>query len=641
MDIPALDFEQQLDALLRAAGRQAITSPTAEAFAGWFLAAAPAIFPALLDKVPPDPRQRESFLRAAAGSVYGAMPLPANGWVATGQVKQERNARCACGSGRKYKHCCGAVSMPPLLGNLNYLRYVLDACPKSRLGDVARSRAKLDAVEDTAHQWIEEGEPARAAALLAPYFKAEGPLQERLAPIFNLLMGAWLDLGHPLKRERLIDDILRRGDRVLRSDALQRRTTMLADRGEHAAAWQSFKQASALNPNDPALSFLEVTTLVSEGRTTEAQGRAQWWAAFLARQRDPELDDLIESLRDIARDPQAGMLGVALQSNAQWNRLHELLLAAPTPALRHTFEIFTEQDKHRVTHRVAAELVPDAALAGLEERWQEVFEQVKPSLTAVQNDASEVWHNATQWLDLLEHNPELWCSFDVLDDLVMAVDTIHWQGVQERLLVPIAERAAEQLRLTLESEGGGPIECHWGVWPNRPALRPVAHLAFVCQEAGNWERFMELAHWLVFELNPNDNHGLRADLSSAYARFERWDDVRAVHGRYPDDMNPTLVLNCVLATFMQGQGDDAATMLKQAARDHPRAVKMLLAQAPKPVPPDGEFGVSAGGSHEAWLYVGAMRPLWERHKALDWARLVLDTPRRRSPGVPPGQLDLL
>ncbi|UUZ66148.1 hypothetical protein LP417_14890 [Polaromonas sp. P1-6] len=155
--------------------------------------------------------------------------------------------------------------MPPLFGNLNLLRHVLDAYPKSRLGEVAASKASIDAVADTAYQWLNGGDAARASALLEPYFSGSEPLTVRVAPLFNLLMDSWLELGRSTKRERLIDTILQRGDRPLKSDALQRRTTMLADRGDYAGAWRTFKQASELNPNDPALSFLEVTTLLSEG----------------------------------------------------------------------------------------------------------------------------------------------------------------------------------------------------------------------------------------------------------------------------------------------------------------------------------------------------------------------------------------
>lgn len=635
------DFEHQIEMLLSLAGRQALSDPTPVAFTQWFKLAVPKLMPALLERIPPEPEEIDRFLRFAALNLFAELPMPGHGLQPVGQPRQGRNDPCACGSGQKYKHCCGAMSMPPLFGNLNLLRYVLDAYPKSRLGEVSASKAGIDAVADTACQWLDGGDAGRASALLEPYFSGSAPLTVRVAPLFNLLMDTWLELGRSTKRERLIDTILQRGDRPLKSDALQRRTTMLADRGDHAGAWRTFKQASELNPNDPALSFLEVTTLLSEGRASEAQSRAQWWAAFLARQRDPQLADLVEGLREMAKDPHAGMMGVATSANADLQRLHELFLAAPPPAARHRFDVFMEASEQRAAHAVASEFVPDAELVKLETRWRKVFPQAKPSLTALQNDAEEVWDNAPAWLALLQKHSALWFSFDVLDDLVMAVDTVPWAGVQQRLLVPMAERAAEQLRLTLESRESGPVECPWGVLGHRPVLRPIAHLAYICKEAGNWQRFMELAHWLVFELNPNDNHGLRDDLSCAYVRFERWTDMLALNDRYSDDMQPALTLNAVLATFASGDATAAQKMIRLAGKDHPVAVKMLLEAAPKPVKPDGAYGIAVGGRYEAWLYVSKMREFWDRHKALDWAREALKPAKGKPKMPPPEQQSLL
>lgn len=618
-----LEFEQQVETLLSLAGRQACANSAPDTFILWFRSAAPTVMPALMAKAPQDPEEKEHFLRAAALSLYSALPQPVHGLQPAGLPKQGRNDPCVCGSGNKYKHCCGASSMPPLFGNLNLLRYVLDAYPKTRLVEVATSKASIDAVADTAFQWFESGEVVRAGALLEPYFSGTGPLTARLSPLFNVLMDIWLSLGRPGKRERLVEAILQRGDRPLKSDALQRHTTMLADKGDYVAAWRSFKQASELNPNDPALSFLEVTTLLSEGRVDEARLRAQWWAAFLAKQRDPQLAALVERLRDLAKDPHAGMMNIAASANQDLRHLQDLLLSAPMPVVRHRFDVFQEEDEHRRAHAVASELVPDPELAKLERRWRKVFQQAKPDLTALQNDVQEVWDNAPEWLDLLQKYPHLWFSFDVLDDLIMAVDAVAWTGVEQKLLVPMAERAAEQLRITLESKDAGPVECPWGVWSNRPILRPIVHLAYICKEANNWQRFMELAHWLVFELNPNDNHGLRDELSCAYVRFGRWSDVLALNERYPDDMQPALALNAVLATFAVADIQHAQKLIKLAKMDFPVAVKMLLEPTPKAVKPDSHHGIVAGGKYEAWLYVSKMREFWEQRNALEWARVLI------------------
>jgi tetratricopeptide (TPR) repeat protein len=622
------DFEQQIENLLSLAGYEVCSEPSAEDFVTWFRRTVPKVMPALLAKVDPAPEELDKFLRVAALNLFAELPQPAHDLQRVSQPRPGRNDPCSCGSGKKYKHCCGQMAMPPLFGNMNLLRYVLDAYPKRRLGEVVASKADMDEVADTARQWNEWGEDTRVVAMLEPYFAGTGPLASRLSPLFDVLMDSWLTLGKPAKRDRLLNELVIRGDRPLQSDALQRQTTMLVDRGFYEAAWHCFKRASELNPNDPALSFLEVTTLLSEGRTAEAQTRALWWADFLARQRDPQLNSAIEMLRKMAKDPHGGMMSVAASADADLQRLHTLFLAAPPPAVRHRFDVFPQDDGQHGTQLLASDFVPDTELAGLEQRWSEVFEQAKPSMTTVQNEADEVWDNASDWLDLLEKHPALWCSFDVLDDLVMAADTVHLAGVQQRLLVPLAERAAEQLRLTLESSEGGAVQCPWGVMSHRIALRPVAHLAFVCAETGNWQRFMELTHWLVFELNPHDNHGFRDGLSCAFVRFGRWDDVLALDARYPDDM-PTLALNAVLATFAQGHVAEAAKRLKLAQETYPAAVKMLLEKTPKPVKPDSGPGVLVGGKYEAWLYVGAMREFWEQQQALDWARASLKVPKTK------------
>jgi hypothetical protein len=639
------EFENQLDNFLRLAGKQVDSNPSALEFSGWVQQAVPKLFPALLCQIPDDPQEIKVFLGMVARNLYADFPMPALGLLPTGQTKQGRNDPCDCGSGQKFKQCCGST-MPPLFGGMNLLRYVLDAYPKSKLQDVAGTKASIDAIADTAYQWMQDEEEARAAALLEPFFAQDAVLTGRLAPLFNLLMDAWLTLGRKAKREALIDSILQRGDKILRSDALQRRTTILADRGDHKAAWKAFKLASDLNPNDPALSFLEVTTLLSEGRTTEAQGRAQWWAAFLAKQRDPSLAELVERLRSIAKDPHAGMMGVAMDMNAHWHRLNDLLLSAPPPIVRHSFEVFMEETEEQQVHHVADGFVPDTKLAKLEGTWRNTFLQVKPDITRLQHNDESVWDNASQWLDLLEKHPDLWLSFEVLDDLVMAVDTIRVAGVEERMLVPMAERAAEQLRLTLETATMQPVRCPWGVLRHRSALRPVAHLAYLCKEAGarddrKSQRFMELAHWMVFELNPNDNHGLRSDLSDALVRFERWNDVVALNDRYPDDMQPNLQLNALLAAFVLEKSGNIKQELKRAVKDYPNALKMLLGPEPKPVKPDSDYGIAIGGKYEAWLYVREMRPFWEKHHALEWARSVLSTIGRKAKPTVPEQQNLL
>jgi hypothetical protein len=339
------------------------------------------------------------------------------------------------------------------------------------------------------------------------------------------------------------------------------------------------------------------------------------------------------------------MMGVAMDMNDDWQKLHTLFEGAPSPSVRHKYEVLVETDQSGQSHPVADTMTADAKLAKIETLWKKTFPQIKPDITRLQHDDESVWDNAPEWLDLLAKHPDLWFSFEVLDDLVMAVDTIRVVGVEERLLVPMAERAAEQLRLTLEHSAQPNVRVLWGIFSHRPVLRPIAHLTYICKEAaardaGKAQRFMQLAHWLVTELNPNDNHGLRIDLSNYLVKFERWDDVIALNERYPEDMQPHLGLNALLAAFVLQRSGKLAQDMKQAVKDFPNAVKMLLGPEPKPVKPDHPYGVTVGSKYEAWLYVQEMRAYWAQYHALDWARALLSS-NKKALFAPLGQQRLL
>src|SRR6266498_1845043 len=118
------------------------------------------------------------------------------------------------------------------LSRYNMLRHVLDTLPKKTFAGLPASRVDAFAVCETARQWHEEGDTESAVALLEPWFAGDAPLAGKLEPLFDQLMDCYLALGKERMRARLLADALARGDRILRTAALQRRTTMLADKGD-------------------------------------------------------------------------------------------------------------------------------------------------------------------------------------------------------------------------------------------------------------------------------------------------------------------------------------------------------------------------------------------------------------------------
>jgi len=72
-------------------------------------------------------------------------------------IKPGRNEACPCGSGKKYKHCCGRdtfAAPPPKLLSLSEIGALVALVEQDRLGDAEeRARALLALYPDTGMLW--------------------------------------------------------------------------------------------------------------------------------------------------------------------------------------------------------------------------------------------------------------------------------------------------------------------------------------------------------------------------------------------------------------------------------------------------------------------------------------------------------
>jgi tetratricopeptide (TPR) repeat protein len=593
-----------LHTLLGACARQLVADGDASAFSDWFVTAVPRLAPALIAQaIEPD-----QFARVLARAIYSITPLPGNAYAPRRLPAPGRNEPCFCGSGRKYKHCCERLDARHPFADVNMLRYVLDAVPVARFAELPGSRAGLDAVAHAAMEWEQEGAASRAIALLEPWFAGDGPLDGRHSHAFDLLMNLYLDARKEKKRQALIESALRRGDRALQSTAWQRRAVMFADQSRHDDAMEAFRHAQLLAPDDPSLGILEVSVLTGAGRLELARERAKFWLAR-ARRADPPLsDEMFEILREAAADPAQAMLGVGRLREPDLGRMIDLFSAAPAAA---PFYALDRGDDGPV------ELRPLPELAAAEARWREVFPQSKPPLTMLATGDASAFDDAMPWLDLLQAQPLLWQSFDVLDDLAMAVNALGVLGAEQRIEAPLLERAITVLRLALQDDEQ--MQAPWMCLANRPALRCIVARVHAALASGESPRALELAEWLVLRLNPQDNHGLRGALARLYLEANRADQAIVLTERYADDI-AEMTLNRVLALYVRERRGEALTAFADAARRHPAAVKMLLASNPRRPRSDSQYGIEVGGSEEAWLYREQHLHLWRDCGALEWAR---------------------
>jgi tetratricopeptide (TPR) repeat protein len=124
----------------------------------------------------------------------------------------------------------------------------------------------------------------------------------------------------------------------------------------------------------------------------------------------------------------------------------------------------------------------------------------------------------------------------------------------------------------------------------------------------------------LLELNPQDNHGVRAELMNHLLR--RGEDQRALElaQSFPGDILADLAYGEVLALYRLGDQAQARRALRTAVVRLPRIPHYLTRKRVKQPPPAGPWGqagmgaalgLAPGGEDQAWLYREAMRDVWE------------------------------
>ena len=300
----------EIDALLRSAVRCALDIADFKSALNSYRKLLPRVAPSLVAQMPPDEEAQRAFAFATFREVWNRVPRPDHDWRPRPLPKPERNDSCPCGSGDKYKQCCGPLAGASPLGGegLSLLSYVLERFPMAQYKNLPFNKLSPEELGHVASQWLEQNRYDVAVALLEPLLADPAKLDARHEYAFDMLCDAYLELGHPVKRMRLAESLMQTPDRVLKSAAMHRRCTMLADKGEYLAAWKLFKEAQRIDPDNPSLAHLEVLLLINQGEVGEAQERARFWARRLKKlgYGGKKIVDLME---EIAQNPRAFVEG--------------------------------------------------------------------------------------------------------------------------------------------------------------------------------------------------------------------------------------------------------------------------------------------------------------------------------------------
>lgn len=594
----------------------AIRREDAGAFLAWAVAALPWIAPQLFAQAADD-RAARAFANVLARALWNAIPLPSNRYRPRPLPEPGRNDPCVCGSGAKYKHCCGASGLPPfVIPPEMALAALLEQTPAARLRTLPHEQLSPEVLGHVAGQWIEQGEVARAVALLEPLFADLARLDARAELAFDVLADAYLRLQRPKKKAALIARVLDAQDPVLRTAALQRQCMVMADLGRYDEAWRLFSEAQRTDPDHPAFAHLEITLLLEQGRIDQAVERARFWAARLRRRPDPERAALLDFLEAVGADPHAAMMRITAARNPALARLHAQVAGLAAPA--ETFHTLMRDPDG------CAVLVLSREGKALAAQWRRRFPPLSVQLTAVQPDGPFAWdeRSAARWLDFLDRTPRAFGLIEVLDDLVLALHQLPdaaMAWVQALVVEPLLQRAVRLLDLTLAAHDADAAEVPWFALENRPALRLVANLVYLHIDRRDDAGAQPLLERMVYTLNPNDNHGLRELLSDLYVRRGEYDQVLALAARYPDDHMVAPMWNRVLALYRLGRLAEASEALARARRRSPLVYRFLCAdQVARPRLEPGY--ITHGGRDEAWHYREHHRVLWQEGGALEWLR---------------------
>jgi tetratricopeptide (TPR) repeat protein len=687
-----LTFEQ-IDAILEQSVEEILRHEDPQQYFAWMRGKAPECFGHLpfIDKSGP-----AAIAAAAARSIWNATPLPGHQFRPRPLPPPERNAPCPCGSGVKYKHCC--AGLPDLdMGHTEDLWpwVIRRLTPATLTAALEHRRIPGWALAAVARLFLEEGYNRKAAELLEPLFGGDLPrLDGRFEEALDVLCDAYLDLGYDHKRMALLERIAEKGSKELARAAHERMASMLFDRGERDAAWESFRRAQRADPDNPSLVLNEVTLLVAEHRFEEASARAKFWVAKL-RKSGRDYDGLIEALEEMARDPARAVADSYLEGEGldaarlrKWveslrqRPLPDYRLSEPEPIDLSSPERAREQlsreiaqmgippeEQERAVGLLMADLKrmdkearreaegtrPDAAepdsvdeadppnprgllapgsVRQLEEQWRSLFPAAKPDLTDLASPDADTWDPELweAWLDFLEANPQAGDSLDILDDVAAAMCEEEMRMPDSLRGTLMAPLAERGHAIVARALGAQAVTLPWQWLENRPGLRLSAQLIGVCLDQRDKQRAVELMQWML-RINPHDNHGYRLVLIEELLRQERNDEALALITAYPGDMHPETAYSEVLAHLRAGHEDNARAALERALQSNRHVPEFLCedrVQAPKLL----AHTVTFGGKDQAWFYREDARDLWlATPGSLDWLGRTASALRQEQPGL--------
>lgn len=494
----------ELETFFREAITRILEREESEPFLAWVREEAAARMPRLYDRLP-DEAARRSSASEFGRALWNSVPLPGHGFRPQPVPDPERNDPCPCGSGLKYKKCCAPWAADlPSFDPEGIWRLVVEALPLEKVEELGQSgRVPRHLVGDLAVSFLDDGDPERALALVQPMFDRPDRLDrldERDATALNVFLESLGDLDLMEEKASAVERLAKVLKPALRAVLWEDQVRHHAVEGELEEAWEALAKARKDDPESGALGPLEVSLLMTEGRTAEAGERA---GVFRERsRRDPEsiTEAGMEFLDKVADDPEAAQLEFSLGEEVKDGilRLQKLLTRLDPPAATYGVAPIDGDPG-------AGQLVSPGELKRAEEGWDQAFFGSEPEFDdglegEEEEDELDPWNeeDAARWLAFFPDEPTALDSLEVLEDLSQAISELgldRYPFLDRPLLKPILDRALTIVRQALAAHPEI-VRLPEDAEPNGSALALIAAAAALEDRLGEVDRGRELLRWL-------------------------------------------------------------------------------------------------------------------------------------------------
>lgn len=569
--------------------------------------------------------------QALAPELWSQTPLERLDFACEPLARPGRNEPCWCDSGRKTKHCCGAVQLPSALpAHLMWMLSLREWKGSTLKAALDSGLAPAQSLLEAGLIAAETGQRGRAQQILESLFETAdwARLPEQSEPAFEILIDLYQERGFHRKREALLAEVLSRGPLFLRGVALERLCLLHLDNDDLDSARNAFVRAQQTLPDSPTLAYLEAMLLLHEGNEQAAGERSRFWFRRLARQ--GELDPgQLQFLADLAEDPAATLSEQLLNAEEE--------LAEPLMALQELFEYLPEPPALNLEHGDAGWMIYHAS-----ERETAFFEAFQALFVAhLEEDGSmsfdqDPWLMAGDWLPAVCAHPEWFEAPRVVQSLTMALTSrfgsLPW--MTPGLLEPLSRRLEVWLdQVQAATPAAGFSRLDWDQGDNAVLLGTGLTLV-VGMERGAQLRSRRLAETLI-SLDEQDSLGLRELVLDQLLREGRDQEALVLSEQIlasddgeagghaegdesaeEDEFILGVLLGRVLALYRLGRKGEASEALGLVWQHNTHALATLCAETSPPI-----TGASAtpGSRAEARQYRALMRDQWRlTPSALEW-----------------------